>query len=176
MMYLMLTLGSALVFFNPLANFDSASGGLGFSSFSGGGGVKSGMMTGLEGTAESSYPKSPPLRHTLHYRQFSSSGASLTQTVVGLDYLTQPFKRPLLISYGFELSSGDLRSTSGNSVSSMDRLGWGLRAEGRHYFEYEGHLLYASTRSTLQFSSYPTSAGSASGTGLAISASLGYSF
>ncbi len=176
MMYLVLTLGSALVFFNPLANFDSASGGLGFSSFSGGGGVKSGMMTGLEGTAESSYPKSPPLRHTLHYRQFSSSGASLTQTVVGLDYLTQPFKRPLLISYGFELSSGDLRSTSGNSVSSMDRLGWGLRAEGRHYFEYEGHLLYASARSTLQFASYPTSAGSASGTGLAISASLGYSF
>jgi hypothetical protein len=176
MMYLVLTLGSALVFFNPLANFDSASGGLGFSSFSEGGGVKSGMMTGLEGTAESSYPKSPPLRHTLHYRQFSSSGASLTQTVVGLDYLTQPFKRPLLISYGFELSSGDLRSTSGNSVSSMDRLGWGLRAEGRHYFEYEGHLLYASARSILQFASYPTSAGSASGTGLAISASLGYSF
>ena len=175
-MYLMLTLGSALGFFNPLANFDSASGGLGFSSFSGGGGVKSGMMTGLEGTAESSYPKAPPLRHTLHYRQFSSSGASLTQTAVGLDYLTQPFKRPLLISYGFELSSGDLRSTSGNSVSSMDRLGWGLRAEGRHYFESEGHLLYASARSTLQFARYPTSAGSASGTGLAISASLGYSF
>ena len=46
MMYLMLTLGSVLVFFNPLANFDGASGGLGFSTFSGGGGVKSGTMTG----------------------------------------------------------------------------------------------------------------------------------
>ena len=151
MMYLMLTLGSALVFFNPLANFDSASGGLGFSSFSEGGGVKSGMMMGLEVTAESSYPKSPPLRHTLHYRQFSSSGASLIQTVVGLDYLTQPFKRPLLISYGFELGSGDLRSTSGNAMASLDRLGWGVRAEGRQYFEYEGRLLYAVVRPTLQF-------------------------
>ncbi|MDP7158382.1 MAG: hypothetical protein QF922_09210, partial [SAR324 cluster bacterium] len=98
MMYLMLTLGSVLVFFNPLANFDGASGGLGFSTFSGGGGVKSGTMTGLEGTVESSYSKSPPLRYTLHYRQFSSSGASLSQTVVGLDYLTQPFKQPMLIS------------------------------------------------------------------------------
>ncbi|MAE16266.1 MAG: hypothetical protein CL911_02340 [Deltaproteobacteria bacterium] len=176
MMYLMLTLGSVLVFFNPLANFDGASGGLGFSTFSGGGGVKSGTMTGLEGTVESSYSKSPPLRYTLHYRQFSSSVASLSQTVVGLDYLTQPFKQPMLISYGFELGSGDLRSTSGNSVSSIDRLGWSLRAEGRQYFEYEGHLLYASARSTLQFASYPTSAGTASGTGLAISASLGYSF
>lgn len=176
MMYLMLTLGSALVFFNPLANFDGASGGLGLSTFSGGGGVKSGLMTGWEGTVESSYPKSPPLRHTLHYRRFSNSGASLSQTVVGLDYVTMPFKRPMLVSYGFELGAGDLHSTSGNGVSSIDRLGWGVRAEGRHYFEYEGHLLYASAKSTLQFASYPTSAGTASGTGFAVSASLGYSF
>ena len=93
-----------------------------------------------------------------------------------VDYVTRPFKRPMLVSYGFELGTGDLHSTSGNGVSSIDRLGWGVRAEGRHYFEYEGHLLYASAKSTLQFASYPTSTGTASGTGLSVSASLGYSF
>ena len=167
----------------PILRLEVAAGdgaGLGFSTFSGGGVVSSGMMTGLEGTVESSYPKSPPLRHTLHYRQFSSSGASLIQTVVGLDYLTQPFKRPLLISYGFELGSGDLRSTSG--TTSLDRLGWGVRAEGRQYFEYEGHLLYAVVRPTLQFYDFSNDSLKIIGTkttitaGFSLTATLGYDF
>jgi hypothetical protein len=158
MFSLILLLGSAFIFENPVLGNYSATADYGYYVISytieEANGIESRAINGAYGFGlgvHGTYLNRSPWRHSVTYREYEASNYIIKMMNVGLDITTTVPQAPIQLAVGAELGTGVFHSQNYKYLEPQETTGGQIHTELSHYFVVQEHVAYFFFKPSFRF-------------------------